>query len=149
MTQKESLRDMTAKDRARDLMEILEAQARGTTHLINGGKFTTRVPLSVKDIRRMRALKSGMTEPKKRVLRPSRTSKANQGGTIPETLELVTEKLLAQRWYCSTSRLQHWRSKGEGPAYLKIAGRVLYRMSDIHDYETKHLVKPSSVITSK
>jgi len=96
----------------------------------------------------MRALKSGMTEPKKRVSRPSRTSKTNQDAILG-ALELVTEKLLAQRWYCSTSRLQHWRSKGEGPAYLKIGGRVLYRISDIRDYETKHLVKPSSVITSK
>lgn len=55
MTQKASLRNMTAKDRARELMEILEAQARGTTHLINGGKFITHVPLSAKDRAALRA----------------------------------------------------------------------------------------------
>ncbi len=49
--------------------------------------------------------------------------------------ELLTEKLLADRWVCSVARLQRWRTVGEGPPYLKIVGKVLYRLKDIETYE--------------
>ena len=45
--------------------------------------------------------------------------------------QLPTEKMLADRWVCSVSRLQRWRTVGEGPQYLKIVGKVLYRLKDI------------------
>jgi hypothetical protein len=38
------------------------------------------------------------------------------------TRELLTEKMLADRWVCSVARLQRWRTTGEGPQYLKIVG---------------------------
>ena len=38
--------------------------------------------------------------------------------------ELLTEKMLADRWVCSVARLQRWRTVGEGPPYLKIVGKV-------------------------
>ena len=44
------------------------------------------------------------------------------------TRELLTEKMLADRWVCSVARLQRWRTVGEGPQYLKIVGKVLYRL---------------------
>lgn len=49
--------------------------------------------------------------------------------------ELLTEKMLADRWACSVARLQRWRTVGEGPPYLKIVGRVLYLTKDIEAYE--------------
>jgi hypothetical protein len=51
------------------------------------------------------------------------------------TRELLTEKMLADRWVCSVARLQRWRTVGEGPSYLKIVGKVLYRVKDIEAYE--------------
>ena len=45
--------------------------------------------------------------------------------------ELLTEKMLAERWVRSVARLQRWRTVGEGPPYLKIVGKVLYRFKDI------------------
>ena len=45
--------------------------------------------------------------------------------------QLLTEKMLADRWVCSVARLQRWRTVGEGPQYLKIVGKVLYRLKDI------------------
>jgi hypothetical protein len=45
--------------------------------------------------------------------------------------ELLTEIMLADRWVCSVARLQRWRAVGEGPPYLKIVGKVLYRFKDI------------------
>jgi hypothetical protein len=35
----------------------------------------------------------------------------------------------------STRTLEQWRWKGIGPRYLKIGGRVLYRLEDIEAYE--------------
>ncbi len=47
--------------------------------------------------------------------------------TADLTRQLLTEKMLADRWVCSVARLQRWRTAGEGPPYLKIVGKVLYR----------------------
>lgn len=55
--------------------------------------------------------------------------------------ELLTEKMLADRWACSVARLQRWRTVGEGPQYLKIVGKVLYRLKDIEAYEEACLVQ--------
>jgi hypothetical protein len=54
--------------------------------------------------------------------------------------QLLTEKMLADRWVCSVARLQRWRTVCEGPQYLKIAGKVLYRLKDIDAYEEACLI---------
>ena len=51
------------------------------------------------------------------------------------------EKMLADRWVCSVARLQRWRTVGEGPPFLKIVGKVLYRLKDIEAYEKASLVR--------
>ena len=56
--------------------------------------------------------------------------------------DLLTEDMLAERWLCSTSRLQRWRVEGVGISYLKIGGRILYRLKDIEAYENSCLVHP-------
>ena len=55
--------------------------------------------------------------------------------------QLLTEIMLADRWVCSVARLQRWRAVGEGPQYLKIVGKVLYRLKDIEAYEEACLVR--------
>ncbi len=55
--------------------------------------------------------------------------------------ELLTEKMLADRWACSVARLQRWRTVGEGPPYLKIVGKVLYGLTNIETYEEASLVR--------
>lgn len=55
--------------------------------------------------------------------------------------ELLTEKMLADRWVCSVARLHRWRTVGEGPPYSKIAGKVLCRLKDIDAYEEASLVR--------
>ena len=42
---------------------------------------------------------------------------------------------LAVRWKISHRTLERWRWTGEGPKFLKVGGRVVYRLSDIEDYE--------------
>ena len=38
---------------------------------------------------------------------------------------------LARRWHISPRTLERWRWTGEGPAYVKIGGRVVYRLDDV------------------
>ena len=42
---------------------------------------------------------------------------------------------LARRWSLSHRTLERWRWEGRGPRYLKIGGRIVYRLSDIEAYE--------------
>lgn len=38
----------------------------------------------------------------------------------------MTQKELADRWTISHRTLERWRWAGEGPAYMKLGGRVVY-----------------------
>jgi hypothetical protein len=42
---------------------------------------------------------------------------------------------LAKRWKLSPRTLERWRWLGQGPQFLKIGGRVIYRVVDIEEYE--------------
>ncbi len=46
---------------------------------------------------------------------------------------------LSRRWNISHRTLERWRWTGEGPPYLKLGGRVLYRLSDIEAFEQSQL----------
>jgi len=86
------------------------------------------------------ALSSGIA---KTVARQSTPVPQHLAPEVPAetTRELLTEKMLADRWVCSVARLQRWRTTGEGPQYLKIVGKVLYRLKDIEAYEEASLVR--------
>ena len=42
---------------------------------------------------------------------------------------------LARRWNISPRTLERWRWQGNGPRFLKIGGRVAYRLEDIEAFE--------------
>jgi hypothetical protein len=42
---------------------------------------------------------------------------------------------LANRWRMSPRTLERWRFTGEGPRFMKIGGRVVYRLEDIMAFE--------------
>ena len=46
---------------------------------------------------------------------------------------------LSRRWTISPRTLERWRWRHEGPAYLKIGGRVAYRLEDVEAYEAKRI----------
>jgi hypothetical protein len=46
---------------------------------------------------------------------------------------------LANRWLLSPRTLEQWRWQGRGPRYLKIGGRVVYRISDVEAFEAANL----------
>jgi len=47
----------------------------------------------------------------------------------------LNQRNLAQRWHVSEATLERWRCEGIGPKFLKLSGRVLYRLVDIEAYE--------------
>ncbi len=47
----------------------------------------------------------------------------------------VNQKELGARWKISHRTLERWRWAQEGPRYLKIGGRVVYRLSDVEAFE--------------
>ena len=49
--------------------------------------------------------------------------------------ECMNQLELAVRWRISHRTLERWRWTGEGPKFLKVGGRVVYRLSDIEEYE--------------
>ncbi len=55
------------------------------------------------------------------------------------------QKNLAQRWDVSEATLERWRTEGIGPKFLKLQGRVLYRLIDIEAYEESCLSISTSV----
>jgi hypothetical protein len=46
---------------------------------------------------------------------------------------------VAERWSVSPRTLERWRWTGQGPRFLKIGGRVVYRIEDIEAYEAGQL----------
>ena len=47
---------------------------------------------------------------------------------------------LAARWNISHRTLERWRWTGEGPRFVKLGGRVVYRLEDVEEYERDHKV---------
>jgi hypothetical protein len=54
---------------------------------------------------------------------------------------------LAKRWRISPRTLEQWRWQGRGPRYLKIGGRVVYRLPDVETFEANSLHANTSVAT--
>ena len=56
-----------------------------------------------------------------------------------QTRTCLNQTELAARWSISARTLERWRWTGEGPAFLKIGGRVVYRLEDIEAFEALQL----------
>lgn len=58
--------------------------------------------------------------------------------------ELVTPNVLANRWNIKIRTLSQWRWNGRGPQFLKLGGRILYRIQDIEAFEINNLRQDNS-----
>ena len=54
----------------------------------------------------------------------------------------LSQDELAERWGVSARTLERWRSQQQGPAFLKLGGKVAYRMEDILAHEATQLRTP-------
>jgi hypothetical protein len=57
---------------------------------------------------------------------------------------------LARRWCVSPRTLERWRWLGQGPAYLKLGGTIVYRLEDVEGYEAaqRRAGRPSGCASS-
>lgn len=60
------------------------------------------------------------------------------------SIKHLNQRQLAERWTVSEASLERWRTEGHGPAFLKLQGRVVYRMEDIEAFEAKNLHQSTS-----
>ncbi len=60
------------------------------------------------------------------------------------SIKHLNQRQLADRWDVSEASLERWRSDGIGPIFLKLQGRVLYRLEDIEAFEAASLRKSTS-----
>jgi hypothetical protein len=51
---------------------------------------------------------------------------------------------LAERWSLSPKTLERWRVLGTGPKYIRLPGKVIYRLCDIEAYENECLVSSTA-----
>jgi predicted site-specific integrase-resolvase len=56
---------------------------------------------------------------------------------LPVTTKHLNQIELSRRWSISPRTLERWRWLGLGPRYLKIVGRVVYRLEDIEAFEAE------------
>ncbi len=59
----------------------------------------------------------------------------------------INQDELADRWHLSPRTLERWRWEKIGPSYLKVGGRVLYRLSDIEQFELENTKSLNSDFT--
>lgn len=60
------------------------------------------------------------------------------------SIKHLNQRQLAERWDVSEASLERWRSEGIGPVFLKLHGRVLYRLEDVQSFEAECLRKSTS-----
>lgn len=51
----------------------------------------------------------------------------------------IDQLQLARRWKLSHRTLERWRWLGEGPNYVKLGKRVIYRLVDVEQFEANGL----------
>jgi predicted site-specific integrase-resolvase len=53
------------------------------------------------------------------------------------TVNHLSQIELARRWRISPRTLERWRWLGQGPRYIKIGGRVVYRAEEVETFEAQ------------
>jgi len=56
---------------------------------------------------------------------------------------------LAERWNLSPRTLERWRWEKIGPRYLKLGGRVVYRLEDVEAYEEQKICDTEGSTTTQ
>jgi hypothetical protein len=57
------------------------------------------------------------------------------GVSTDRTVRHFNQLDLSRRWNISPRTLERWRWLKQGPAYLKVGGRVVYRLEDVEAFE--------------
>jgi len=59
--------------------------------------------------------------------------------------KILTPEQLVKRWeeLVSQKTLANWRHIGDGPAYIKIGGKIGYPLDAVEEYEQRRKRKPN------
>lgn len=62
--------------------------------------------------------------------------------TTQKVEQILTPDELVSRWNnrVSARTLANWRSQSTGPKYIKLGGRIIYKLSMIEEFEDKRTV---------
>jgi len=130
----DDVRKMAAKEQGEYLLRIL----------IAGLQRKLGLPQTTMHPQPARPRKVGANRPKQLPPPPLQPERYQEICKFHSVMVIISEELLAERWFCSVSRIQRWRSQKIGPPYIKMMGRILYRVSDIEAYEQSCLVIPGA-----
>lgn len=61
-----------------------------------------------------------------------------------QQIQLLTPHALSQRWGMNEQTLSQWRWRGFGPRFMKMGGKVLYRLQDVEEFEEKNIYNSTS-----
>ena len=75
-----------------------------------------------------------ITHPKSGGNLPGLSSSAD---STPKTR--LCQQALAERWGISPKTLERWRVLGIGPVYIRLPGKVVYRIEDVEAFERSSL----------
>jgi hypothetical protein len=67
---------------------------------------------------------------------------------MDEPIKHLTQSDLANRWNKSVHTIERYRCEGTGPIYLKIGGKVMYRVKDIEKFEEERIFSNPKMMVS-
>lgn len=68
-------------------------------------------------------------------LKPKPALSVTQIVTVDRPVRHLNQTELSRRWCISPRTLERWRWLKQEPAYIKVGGRVVYKLDDIEKYE--------------
>ena len=61
----------------------------------------------------------------------------------------ISQAQLAARWQVAEASLERWRSNGIGSKFLKLPGKVRYRLDDVEAFEEACLKNATRALTNQ
>ena len=58
----------------------------------------------------------------------------------------LTTKELSQRWKLNHNTIEHWRTNGFGPHFIKIGRKILYSLDSIIAFERENIAKNTNIV---
>jgi hypothetical protein len=70
-----------------------------------------------------------------------KANRSGVGGPGASEVRHLNQEQLAQRLGVSERTIEGWRYRGNGPDYLRLEGRIVYRLVDVERFEFECLQK--------
>jgi hypothetical protein len=77
------------------------------------------------------------------------SSQLDHDPNADHALRHFNQVALSRRWNLSPRTLERWRWLNQGPPYLKIGGRVVYRLDDIEAFEAAQMHRGKPLDTER